>query len=54
MLMKHFVKFFVVTFLLMFCTGVSAEQKIVFLDLAYVLNNSKAGKGSPRLSKKNI
>jgi len=52
MLMKHFVKFFVVTFLLMFCTGVSAEQKIVFLDLAYVLNNSKAGKGAQDYLKK--
>ena len=50
--MKHFVKFFVVTFLLMFCTGVSAEQKIVFLDLAYVLNNSKAGKGAQDYLKK--
>jgi len=50
--MKHFVKFFVVTFLLMFCTGVSAEQKIVFLDLTYVLNNSKAGKGAQDYLKK--
>ena len=44
--MKHFVKFFVVTFFLLFCTDVVAEQKIVVLDLKYVLNNSKAGKGA--------
>ena len=36
----------------MFCTGVSAEQKIVFLDLTYVLNNSKAGKGAQDYLKK--
>ena len=44
--MKHFVKFFVVTFFLLFCTDVIAEQKIVVLDLSYVLNNSKAGKNA--------
>ena len=42
--MKHSVKFFVVTFFLLFYTDVIAEQKIVVLDLKYVLNNSKAGK----------
>ena len=42
--MKHSVKFFVVTFFLLFCTDVIAEQKIVVLNLKYVLNNSKAGK----------
>ena len=42
--MKYLVKFFVVTFLLLICTHVSAEQKIVFLDIKFVLNNSKAGK----------
>ena len=43
--MKYFVKFFVVTFLLLICTYASAEQKIVYMDLKFVLNNSKAGKG---------
>ena len=43
--MKYFVKFFVVTFLLLICTYASAEQKIVYMDLKFILNNSKAGKG---------
>ena len=34
--MKYLVKFFVVTFLLLICTHVSAEQKVVFLDTANV------------------
>ena len=44
--MKYLVKFFVVTFLLLICTHVLAEQKITYLDIKYVLNNSKAGKGA--------
>ena len=44
--MKYFVKFFVVTFFLIICTQATAEQKIVVLDMKYVLNNSKAGKGA--------
>ena len=44
--MKYLVKFFVVTFLLLTCTHVSAEQKITYLDMKFVLNNSKAGKGA--------
>ena len=50
--MKYFVKFFVVTFFLLFCTSVIAEQKIVVLDLTYVLNNSSAGKGAQDFLKK--
>ena len=50
--MKHFVKFFVVTFFLLICTDVIAEQKIVVLDLKYVLNDSKAGKGAQDFLKK--
>ena len=50
--MKYFVKFFVVTFFLLFSTDVIAEQKIVVLDLKYVLNNSKAGKGAQDFLKK--
>ena len=50
--MKYFVKFFVVTFFLVFCTHVIAEQKIVVLDLTYVLNNSKAGKDAQDFLKK--
>jgi len=44
--MKYLVKFFVVTFLLVLCTYVSAEQKVAYLDMKFVLNNSKAGKGA--------
>jgi len=50
--MKHFVKFFVVTFFLLFCTGVGAEQKIVVMDLTYILNFSKPGKGAQEFLKK--
>ena len=50
--MKYFVKFFVVTFFLVFCTHVIAEQKIVVLDLTFVLNNSKAGKSAQDFLKK--
>ena len=52
--MKYFVKFFVVTFLLLFYTAVSAEEKIVILDLKYVLNFSKAGKGAQDYLKKSF
>ena len=52
--MKYFVKFFVVTFFLLICTHTFAEQKIVVLDLTYVLNQSKAGKGAQEFLKKTI
>ena len=44
--MKYLVKFFVVTFFILNCTYALAEQKIVYIDMKYVLNNSKAGKGA--------
>ena len=44
--MKYLVKFFVVTFLFLIYTHASAEQKIAYLDMKFVLNNSKAGKGA--------
>ena len=50
--MKYFVKFFVVTFFLLICTHTFAEQKVVVLDLTYVLNNSKAGKEAQEFLKK--
>ena len=52
--MKYFVKFFVVTFFLLLCTNSFAEQKIVVLDLTYVLNNSTAGKGAQDFLKKSF
>ena len=50
--MKYLVKSFVVTFFLLICTDTFAEQKIVVLDLSYVLNESKAGKGAQEFLKK--
>ena len=50
--MKHLVKFFVGTFLLLISTYSFAEQKIVVLDMKFVLNNSKAGKGAQDFVKK--
>jgi len=50
--MKFFVRLFVVTFFLLFSTAVFAEQKIVVMDLTYILNFSKAGKGAQEFLKK--
>ena len=44
--MKYLVKFFVVTFLVFICTYALAEQKIAYIDMTFILNNSKAGKGA--------
>ena len=52
--MKYLVKFFVVTFFLIISTYAFAEQKIVVLDMKYVLNNSKAGKGAQDFLKKSF
>ena len=52
--MKYLVKFFVVTFFLLVCTHTFAEEKIVVLDLTFVLNNSKAGKGAQDFLKKSF
>jgi len=51
---KYLVKFFVVTFLLIVSTYAFAEQKIVVLDMKYVLNNSTAGKGAQDYLKNSI
>jgi len=50
--MKYLVKLFVVTFILSICTYASAEDKITYIDLKYVLNNSKAGKSAQDYLKK--
>ena len=52
--MKYLVKIFVVTFFLILSTHTFAEQKIVVLDMKYVLNNSKAGKGAQDFLKKSF
>ena len=50
--MKYFVKFIVVTLFLLVCTHTFAEQKIVILDIKFVLNNSSAGKDAQDFLKK--
>ena len=50
--MKYLVKLFVITFFILFSTNSFSEQKIVVLDLKYVLNLSKAGKGAQDYLKK--
>ena len=52
--MKYLVKFFVVTFIIIFSTYATAEQKIVVLDMKFVLNQSKAGKGAQDFLKKSF
>ena len=52
--MKYLVKFFVVTFFLIVSTQAFAEQKIVVLDMKYVLNNSKSGKGAQDFLRKSF
>jgi len=52
--MKYLVKFFVVTFLFLVCNYSFAEQKIVTLDMKFVLNESKAGKGAQDFLKKSF
>ena len=44
--MKYLVKIFVVTFFCLICTHAFTQQNIVYLDMKYILNNSKAGKGA--------
>ena len=50
--MKYLVKIFVVTFFLTFSTYSFAEQKIVYFNLKYTLNNSAAGKAAQDQLKK--
>ena len=52
--MKYLVKFFVVTFFLLVSTYPFAEQKIVMLDMTFLLNESKAGKGAQDFLKKSF
>ena len=52
--MKYLVKLFVVTFLVLICTHANAEEKIAYIDMKYILNNSKAGKGAQDFLKKSF
>ena len=50
--MKYLVKFFVVTFFILICTHVFAEQQIAYINMKIILNESKAGKGAQNYLKK--
>ena len=50
--MNRFKKYFFITFFLFFSFGLLAQEKIAILDLKYVLNQSKAGKGAQDFLKK--
>ncbi len=50
--MKYIVKFFVVTLLLFTCTYAYSEQRVVVLDMKFVLNSSEAGAEAQELLKK--
>ena len=44
--MKHLVKLFVITFLYFVSTYAFAEQKIAYINMKYILNESNAGKNA--------
>ena len=50
--MKYILKHFLVTFFVIFTTNLFAQDNIAILDLKYVLNESKAGKGAQEFLKK--
>ena len=56
--MKYFVKFFVITFLLFAFNNAFAENKIIYVDMDRVLNESKVGKSVQKtltnIHKKNL
>ena len=56
--MKYFVKIFVVTSFLLLCTHSFADQhdkqKIAYIDMTFVLNNSKAGKEAQDFLRKTL
>ena len=52
--MKHFIKYFSISIFLIFSSDLLAEEKIAILDLKFVLNESKAGKGAQDFLKKSF
>ena len=52
--MNRFKKYFFITFFLFFSSELLAQEKIAILDLKYVLNQSKAGKGAQDFLKKSF
>ena len=52
--MKNFIKYFLISFFLLYCSALSAQDKVVILNLKYVLNESKAGKSAQDFLKKSL
>ena len=50
--MNRFIKYFLITSFIIFSSDLLAQEKIAILDLKYVLNESKAGKGAQDFLKK--
>ena len=50
--MRRYIKYFLVTIFFILSSELLAQEKIVVLDLNYVLNQSKAGKGAQDFLKK--
>ena len=50
--MKHFIKYFLISFFLLYCSALLAQDKVAVLNLKYVLNESKAGKSTQDFLKK--
>ena len=50
--MKHLIKYLFITIIIAFSTNVNAQDKVAMLDLKFVLNQSKAGKGAQDFLKK--
>ena len=50
--MKHLIKYLFITIIIVFSTNVNAQDKVAMLDLKFVLNQSKAGKGAQDFLKK--
>jgi len=52
--MRQILKIFLTISFILYCSNLYAQDKIVILDLKYVLNNSKAGKGAQDFLKKSF
>ena len=52
--MNRFIKYFLIASFIIFSSDLLAQEKIAILDLKYVLNQSKAGKGAQDFLKKSF
>ena len=52
--MKNFIKYFLISFFLLYCSALSAQEKVAILDFKYVLNESKAGKSAQDFLRKSL